>query len=153
MTMQSTEKPKPVVVAYESRLPSTIGSQEKQIIVDPNKHVWGAYQDGKLLRAGLATAGNTYCPDIKRPCKTRSGSFHIQSLGASSCKSTIYPIPRGGAPMPYCMFFNGSQGLHGSYEVVEGNISHGCVRLRVPDAEWIRFNFAHIGTKVTVKPY
>ncbi len=44
--------------------------------------------------------------------------------------------------MPYCMFFNGNQGLHGSPYVMEGNVSHGCVRLSVSDAEWLRFNFA-----------
>ncbi|HSW70413.1 MAG TPA: L,D-transpeptidase family protein, partial [Gammaproteobacteria bacterium] len=41
----------------------------------------------------------------------------------------------------------------GSYEVVDGNASHGCVRLKVQDAEWLRFNFVSIGTKVVVLPY
>lgn len=141
-------------VDYASRLPSTISTGEKTILVDPNVHAWGAYnKEGELVRAGLATAGNDYCPDIKRSCRTSSGSFRIQSLGNASCKSTIYPLPKGGAPMPYCMFFNGDQGLHGSYEVVEGNVSHGCVRMHVEDAKWIRNHFATIGTKVIVKPY
>lgn len=124
------------------------------IVIDPNVHVWGAYDaNGNLVKAGLATAGNDWCPDIKRACRTKAGSFRIQSLGSAGCKSSIYPLPKGGAPMPYCMFFNGHQGLHGSYQVVEGNLSHGCVRLQVADAQWIRFNFARIGTKVIVKPY
>lgn len=147
---------KPVTpVNYASRMPSTIKAPgEKVIIVDPRVHAWGAYNaQGELIRGGLATAGGNWCPDIKRSCRTRSGSFRIQSLGAASCKSSIYPLPRGGAPMPYCMFFNGHQGLHGSYNVVDGNASHGCVRLRVSDAEWIRFHFAGMGTKVIVKPY
>lgn len=140
---------------YDSRLPQEIASTGKTIVVDPNVHAWGAYQDGKLIKAGLATAGSSWCPDIGRPCRTRSGTFHIQSLGSADCKSSIYPLPRGGASMPYCMYFNGSQGLHGSYpgNVVEGNVSHGCVRMHVADAEWIRYNFANIGTKVIVKPY
>lgn len=140
---------------YAARMPSTINPiGEKVIIVDPTVHAWGAYDaNGNLIRGGLATAGGDWCPDIKRKCHTRSGSFRIQSLGAATCKSSIYPLPRGGAPMPYCMFFNGHQGLHGSYNVVDGNASHGCVRLQVGDAEWIRFNFANIGTKVIVKPY
>lgn len=139
---------------YMSRLPSHIDTTEKVIVVDPVKHVWGAYDaSGNLIKAGLATAGAKWCPDIKRACKTKPGSFRIASLGSAKCKSSIYPLPRGGAPMPYCMFFNKHQGLHGSYQVVEGNLSHGCVRLQVKDAEWIRFNFANIGTKVVVKPY
>lgn len=142
-------------VNYKERLPQHINTNgEKTIVVDPNVHAWGAYDaDGQLVKAGLATAGNSWCPDIKRPCRTKAGSFRINSLGNAGCKSTIYPLPRGGAPMPYCMFFNHNQGLHGSYNVVEGNQSHGCVRMRVDDAEWVRFNFANIGTRVVVKPY
>lgn len=155
-TTVAASKPAPAPLPdYTSRLPSHIETHgQRVIVVDPTVHAWGAYDtNGDLIRAGLATAGSSYCPDIKRACKTRAGTFRINSLGAASCKSSIYPLPRGGAPMPYCMFFNGHQGLHGSYNVVEGNASHGCVRLRVQDAEWIRFNFAKIGTKVIVKPY
>ncbi len=155
MPKQVNAKPAAPPPNYAARMPSSIPSLgEKVIVVNPNVHAWGAYDaSGNLIRGGLATAGGDWCPDIKRRCHTRSGSFRIQSLGAASCKSSIYPLPRGGAPMPYCMFFNGHQGLHGSYNVVDGNASHGCVRLHVSDAEWIRFQFAHVGTKVIVKPY
>jgi len=139
---------------YSLGLPGKIAPGERVIIVDPNVHAWGAYSaSGVLLRTGLATAGSKWCRDLGRPCRTRAGTFRIYSLGSYSCISSKYPLGEGGAPMPYCMYFNGSQGLHGSYEVVPGNISHGCIRLRVRDAEWIRFNFAHIGTKVIVRPY
>jgi lipoprotein-anchoring transpeptidase ErfK/SrfK len=135
---------------------------EKVIVVDPNSHTWSAYSaDGELLRSGMATAGNRWCRDIGRPCKTKAGVFRIYSLGSRGCKSSKFPVGRGGAPMPYCMFFNGGQALHGSYEVVPRNVSHGCVRLHVEDAAWIRFNFAehpnasnnYRGTKVIVRPY
>lgn len=143
----------PTPANYASRIPHTIASKEKTIVVYPRVHVWGAYKNGQLIRSGLATAGGNWCADVKRPCRTTAGTFRIKSLGAASCKSSRYPKPNGGAPMPYCMFFNGHQGLHGSKYVFEGNGSHGCVRLRVADAEWIRFNFANIGTKVIVRPY
>ncbi len=147
--------PLPSSATFAERMPKSINpSGENAIVVDPNVHAWGAYNaEGELLRGGLATSGADWCPDIHRRCHTRSGTFRIQSLGAASCKSSIYPLGRGGAPMPYCMFFDGSQGLHGSYELRDGNASHGCVRLPVDDAEWIRFQFAHIGTKVIVKSY
>lgn len=145
--------PPPPPPDYSTRLPNHIASNENTILIDPNVHAWGAYSQGKLVRAGLATAGSNWCADIKRPCRTKAGTFRVKSLGHASCKSSIYPLPRGGAPMPYCMFFNGHQGLHGSYQVVEGNVSHGCVRLKVADAEWLRFNFVRIGTKVIVEPY
>jgi lipoprotein-anchoring transpeptidase ErfK/SrfK len=141
--------------SYVSRLPQSInGYNEKVIIINPRKHVWGAYSaEGKLLRAGLATAGSSWCSDIHRACRTRSGTFRIYTLGSRSCYSKRYPVGRGGAPMPYCMFFNGNQGLHGSHEIAEANLSHGCVRISVSDAKWVRFNFATIGTKVVVTSY
>ena len=138
---------------YETRLPQHIASSEKTVVINPNVHAWGAYQNGELIKAGLATAGNNWCPDIGRPCRTSAGSFRVNSLGSPNCKSSKYPIPRGGAPMPYCMFFNKNQAMHGSAHVVEGNVSHGCVRLHVSDAEWLRYNFVNVGTKVVVKPY
>jgi lipoprotein-anchoring transpeptidase ErfK/SrfK len=147
--------PDEIETSYHSRLPAQFASGgEKVIIIDPKKHVWGGYDtNGKLIRAGLATAGARYCHDVRRPCMTKSGTFRIQTLGDSRCKSRKYPIGKGGAPMPYCMYFNGAQGLHGSYELAEANMSHGCVRVSVEDARWLRNNFVKIGTKVIVKPY
>lgn len=142
---------------YASRLPDTYNTNgRKMIVVDPKKHVWGAYdENGELVKAGLATAGGHWCKDTGRACKTSPGKFTIKRLGDEECKSSIYPKPNGGGLMPYCMFFNGGVALHGSPEgaVVEGNISHGCVRVRIPDAEWIRNEFAQLGTHVVVKPY
>lgn len=138
-----------------SRLPTQINSQgEDVIVVDPKVHAWGAYTaTGKLIKSGLASAGAKWCPDLHRPCRTRTGIFRIYSLGNSDCISSRYPLGEGGAPMPYCMYFNGNQGLHGSHELAEANISHGCVRMSVDDAKWLRFNFSHVGTKVIVKSY
>jgi hypothetical protein len=139
---------------YASRLPSHIKTGEKTILVDPNVHAWGAYgSNGDLVKAGIATSGAEYCPDIHRACKTKSGTFRIYSLGSPKCKSTLFPVGRGGAPMPYCMYFHGGQALHGSYEVADANISHGCVRMEVSDADWVRHDFANVGTKVIVRPY
>jgi lipoprotein-anchoring transpeptidase ErfK/SrfK len=151
---------------YDTRdapLPSNISPQgEKVIIVSPNAHAWGAYSaDGHLVRWGIATCGRGWCPDIHRHCRTKSGTFRIYSMGDSSCISRKFPVPDGGAPMPYCMYFNGGQALHGSYEVVYGNASHGCVRLHVSDARWLRYHFVegpnssngYRGTKVIIRPY
>lgn len=101
-------------------LPTSISPQgEKQIIVNPRIHMWGAYnEDGKLVKSGMATAGSNYCHDLGRSCRTKVGRFRIDSLGDAGCKSRKFPLPRGGAPMPYCMFFNNGQALHGSNQVV-----------------------------------
>jgi lipoprotein-anchoring transpeptidase ErfK/SrfK len=127
---------------------------EKVIIVDPREHRFGAYDaSGNLLRSGLASAGADWCNDMDAPCHTETGTFRILSLGSSKCTSPSFPMPSGGAPMPYCMYFTHDQALHGSYEVVDGNISHGCVRLHVSDAAWLRFHFAEHGTLVLIESY
>jgi hypothetical protein len=135
---------------------------EKVIIVDPNEHVWGAYnQRGILVRWGIATAGALECRDMPGSCRTKTGRFRIYSLGDASCSSTKFPFPDGGAPMPYCMYFSGGQALHGSHEVIYDNVSHGCVRLHVNDAKWLRYHFVegpnatnhYRGTQVIIKPY
>ena len=139
---------------FSDRLPAHINTSEKTVLIDPNVHAWGAYDDnGDLVRAGLAASGSNYCRDLGRRCHTKAGTFRVFSLGSRGCKSSIFPIPHGGAPMPYCMFFNKNQAMHGSYELADANISHGCVRMEVQDAEWLRFNFVRVGTKVIVKPY
>lgn len=145
---------------YADRMPAQMDTKgRKMIVVDPRVHTWGAYdKTGKLVKAGIATSGGIECPpdDPDEPsCRTTPGTFRIFSLGDEGCYSKVYPRPEGGGLMPYCMYFNGGQALHGSPDVaiVEANVSHGCVRMRIPDAAWVRFNFAEIGTTVKVLPY
>lgn len=127
---------------------------EKLVVVDPVEHAWGAYNaNGVLIRSGLASAGADWCSDIGQACRTDVGVFRIRSLGSANCTSPSFPIPKGGAPMPYCMYFTPYQALHGSYHVVSGNISHGCVRMRVSDAKWLRNHFVQIGTLVLIRSY
>jgi hypothetical protein len=143
-------------------LPKQLHTQEKTILIDPNEHLWGAYNaTGKLIRWGIASAGANWCADIRTACRTRSGTYRIYSLGSGECVSTKYPIPTGGAPMPYCMYFNGNEAIHGSDNVTYGNNSHGCIRINTKDAKWLRENFAerpstqnhYQGTRVIIRPY
>lgn len=128
---------------------------EKEVIIDPVFEAWAAYDaQGNLVRWGPASSGRAYCKDIDKPCYTHEGSYRVFSLGSSDCFSTKFPVPDGGAPMPYCMYFNNGQALHGEPNGLPGyNASHGCVRLYVNDAEWLRYDFVEMGTKIVVKPY
>ena len=127
---------------YAGRMPDQIATSEKTIMVDPKLHAWAAYDaSGKMVNGGNASAGSDWCGDIHRPCHTSTGTHRIQSLGGPDCVSHIFPIGRGGAPMPYCMFFNGGYALHGSYDVMGYNASHGCVRMFIEDAKWLNHEF------------
>jgi len=134
--------------------PQDIGYQnERSIIVSPRHLVWAAYEaDGKLVRWGPASTGRNYCPDIDANCATPRGIFTIYRTAGENCASTKYPIPDGGAPMPYCMFFKGGFAIHGSNDLPGYNASHGCVRTLTRDAKWLNQEFITIGvTKVIVK--
>ena len=123
-------------------------------VFSPRTLSWKAINgSGQVVRTGHGSGGRGYCPDIHRGCRTPTGTYSIISKGGAGCKSSRFPVGKGGAPMPYCMFFSRYYAVHGSYEVPNYNASHGCVRIEPSDARWLSHNFMHIGTRVVIKPY
>lgn len=123
-------------------------------VFSPRTLQWKAINSsGKVVRTGYGSGGQNYCPDIHRPCRTPTGTFTVRSIGGAGCRSSRYPVGRGGSPMPYCMHFTQYYAVHGSYEVPHRNASHGCIRIQPSEARWLSNNFFHIGTTVVVKPY
>lgn len=122
------------------------------IKVDLGKLAWAAYDNqGYLVRWGEASGGKRYCPDIRRGCRTVTGTYTIYRKQGPGCKSSRFPVGRGGAPMPYCMHFKGGYAMHGGH-VPGYNASHGCVRLHHEDARWLNQEFVDVGrTRVQIK--
>lgn len=144
-----------------SPFPKHIDANEKQIIVDQDKLAWGAYDDkGQLLNWGPVSSGRDKCSDSNKACRTMSGIFRMFSKENSHCSSDVFPVGRGGAPMPYCMYFHKGFAMHGSSDVPGYRASHGCVRMFTRDAKWLNEEFVEIsteandqkGTKVIVRP-
>jgi len=144
-----------------SPFPKKIDSGEKQIIIDQDKLAWGAYDDkGTLLNWGPVSSGRDKCSDSNKACRTMSGIFRMFSKENSHCSSDVFPIGRGGAPMPYCMYFHKGFAMHGANDVPGYRASHGCVRMFTRDAKWLNEEFVEIsteendqkGTKVIVRP-
>lgn len=137
------------------------GETEKQIIVDQEKLAWAAYDaQGNLVKWGPISSGRDKCSDSNHSCRTLTGIFRVFSKEDSHCKSAIFPIGKGGAKMPYCMYFHKGFALHGSDDIPGERASHGCVRMFIQDAKWLNKFFVDIssernnfrGTKVTVRP-
>ena len=137
------------------------GDTEKQIIVDQEKLAWAAYDaEGNLLRWGPLSSGRDKCSDSNRSCRTLTGIFRVFSKENKNCSSDVFPIGKGGAKMPYCMYFHKGFALHGSDDLPGVRASHGCVRMFVEDAKWLNEQFVELssernnqmGTKVTVRP-
>lgn len=136
-------------------LPNTgVGMTDNRFEFSPKTLKWKAINDdGRVVRTGFGSGGRHYCPDIKRSCRTPTGTFKILSMRGHDCRSSRYPVGKGGAPMPYCAFFTQYYAVHGSYEVPDYNASHGCVRIEPTDAKWLSSHFFHVGTTVVIKPY
>ena len=134
---------------------------EKQIIVDQDKLAWGAYdQSGHLVKWGPIASGIDKCPDSSHSCRTLTGIFRVFSKENVKCISDIFPIGKGGAKMPYCMYFHKGFALHGSNDIPGYRASHGCVRMFTQDAKWLNEEFVDVsresnhynGTIVVVRP-
>lgn len=141
--------------------PQKIDEHEKQIIVDQDKLAWGAYDaQGQLVKWGPVASGRDKCSDSSRSCLTLTGIFRIFSKENVHCKSDVFPIGKGGAKMPYCMYFHKGFALHGSDDIPGYRASHGCIRMFIQDAKWMNEEFVDIateqnnymGTKVVVRP-
>lgn len=141
--------------------PRRIADNEKQIIVDQDKLAWAAYDaNGQLVNWGPISSGRTKCPDSAGSCLTLTGMYRVFSKEDERCKSDVFPIGRGGAKMPYCMFFHKGFALHGANDIPGYRASHGCVRLFERDAKWLNHEFVetgnekndYLGTKVVIRP-
>jgi L,D-transpeptidase ErfK/SrfK len=123
------------------------------VVVNLHKFAFGAYDEhGHLLRWGPASSGAKICPENSaRSCLTPHGSFRVFKIGGKNCISNTYPLStKGGAPMPYCMFFHSGFAMHASTLMGFKNMSSGCVRLFIDDAKWLNNNFVTVGTQVDV---
>lgn len=135
--------------------------KSKQIIIDQEKLAWGAYDEqGNLVRWGPISSGSDKCSDNSSPtCRTMAGIFRVFSKENEKCKSDIFPVGKGGAKMPYCMYFHKGIALHGSDDIPGYRASHGCIRMFVEDAKWLNHEFVELsnernsflGTKVIVR--
>lgn len=131
--------------------------EQKLLLINLERLAWGAYDpSGLLIKWGPLSGGKSWCPDVKRPCRTVAGQFSIIRKKGAGCISSKYPLGKGGARMPYCMFFFRGFALHGSNTVPGFHASHGCIRLFTEDAQWLNEDFIDLpskglkGTKVIV---
>lgn len=129
----------------------------KVLVFDPNLLAWAAYDgDGYLVRWGPAAGGKSYCSDVGRSCRTKTGVTRIYNKRGRWARSSKYPIGcsgRGCAAVPYYMGFFPSYGFHASNNVPGRHASHGCIRLFFEDAEWLHEEFVEVGTKAVIRRY
>ncbi|KTD74778.1 L,D-transpeptidase [Legionella waltersii] len=129
---------------------------ERLFVFDPKASAWAAYdEEGNRVMTGAASGGIDFCEENPtQSCRTITGTFRVYNKHGIDCHSGEYPVDtKGGAKMPYCMYFYQGFTVHAAYEVPEHPSSHGCVRVFPSAAKWLNEEFMRIGTKVIVLAY
>ena len=114
---------------------------EHWIDVDLTQQMVYAYDGNNVANSFLVSTGLWGTPTV-------TGKYHIYiKLRYTDMSGPGYYLP----DVPYTMYFYRSYGLHGTYwhHNFGTPMSHGCVNLSIPDAEWL-YNFAGVGTLVNV---
>lgn len=137
--------------------PLTVKPQgERFFVFDPKASAWAAYDEqGQRVMTGSGSAGVDLCEEnAAQSCRTITGTFRVYNKQGLGCRSGEYPVDtKGGAKMPYCMYFYQGFTIHAAYEVPERPSSHGCVRVLPSAAKWLNEEFMKIGTKVVILAY
>jgi lipoprotein-anchoring transpeptidase ErfK/SrfK len=125
--------------------PAGVGLNERWIAVNLTTQTLTAYEGNTAVRSTLISSGLPRTPTV-------TGQFRIylryrsQDMDGYRLGYNYYL-----RDVPYVQYFYGNYGLHGTYwhNNFGRPMSHGCVNLPTPEAEWL-FNWASIGTLVYV---
>jgi lipoprotein-anchoring transpeptidase ErfK/SrfK len=114
---------------------------ERWIDVDLTNQMVYAYEGNSMVNSFVVSTGTWQYPTV-------TGQYNIWiKLRYARMTGPGYDLPN----VPYVMYFYKGYGLHGTYwhSNFGTPMSHGCVNLSIPDAEWL-YNFASEGTLVNV---
>lgn len=142
-TPTSTPTPRPAVAWNYATDPSELADEGRWIDVDIGAQRVTAYEGESAVRSFVVSTGTAYHPTV-------TGQFKIYvKYAAAPMSGPGYYLPG----VPWIMYFYKGYALHGTYwhDNFGTPMSHGCVNLTIPDAEWL-YNFASVGTLVNVRP-
>jgi hypothetical protein len=136
--------------------PSTIDKMSYSIIIELSQFNLSLMIDGKIIKNYLIACGSPEYP-------TPTGEFIItnkvkdptwippDSLWAKEAELTE-PGPDNPLGTRWIELNSSLVGIHGTNypETVGMNVSHGCVRMAMPDVEEL-YEYVNIGTRVTIK--
>ncbi|MFB2881665.1 L,D-transpeptidase family protein [Floridanema aerugineum] len=117
-------------------------SEKRWIEVDLSEQKLIAWEGSNKIYTLTVSTGKSATPTI-------TGTFTVQSKHVSGrMRGPDYNVPY----VPYIMYFSGGYAIHGAYwhNRFGTPVSHGCVNLRVSEAEKV-FQWAAVGTPVIVR--
>lgn len=116
-------------------------SEKRWIEVDLSEQKLTAWEGSNKIYSLTVSTGKSATPTV-------TGTFTVQTKHVSGrMQGPGYNVPY----VPYIMYFSGGYAIHGAYwhNRFGTPVSHGCVNLRVSEAENI-FQWATVGTPVIV---
>jgi lipoprotein-anchoring transpeptidase ErfK/SrfK len=119
----------------------TSANGEHWIDVNLSQQMVYAYAGNDVVNSFLVSTGTWLTPTV-------TGRYHVYvKLRYTDMSGADYYLPN----VPYTMYFFRGYGIHGTYwhSNFGTPMSHGCVNLSIPDAEWL-YNFSSVGTLVNV---
>jgi lipoprotein-anchoring transpeptidase ErfK/SrfK len=122
-------------------VPSAGNGGARWIDVDLSQQRTYAYEGDTVVNSFVVSTGTWQTPTV-------TGKFKVWiKVRSQAMSGPGYYLP----DVPYVMYFFKDYGLHGTYwhNNFGTPMSHGCVNLTIPDAEWL-YNFASVGTVVNV---
>jgi len=135
------ETPAEAPTAVQPNPGESVPSGTHWIDVDLTQQMLYAYAGDTVVNSFLVSTGTWMTPTV-------TGKYKIWiKLRSSDMSGPDYYLP----DVPYIMYFFKDYGIHGTYwhNNFGTPMSHGCVNMRIPDAEWL-YNFAYEGTVVNV---
>jgi len=142
-TPTATPTPRPAVSWTYSTVPEELADEGLWIDVDLSEQRVTAYEGSNAVREFIVSTGTSAHPTV-------TGQFRIYvKLKSTAMAGPGYYLPG----VPFTMYFYKGYSLHGTYWHNNFGVpmSHGCVNMFTPDAEWL-FNWASVGTLVNVHP-
>jgi lipoprotein-anchoring transpeptidase ErfK/SrfK len=140
-----TQKPPPtqthVPWPTNTPFPTTEFHSDRWIDVNLSEQMVYAYEGDTIVASFLVSTGVPAFPTV-------TGQFHIyMKLVSTLMAGDGYYLPN----VPYTMYFYKGYSFHGTYWHNNFGVpmSHGCVNMYTPDAEWL-FYWASLGTLVNV---
>lgn len=122
-------------------LPDIVDDDERWFELNLSEQKLYAYQGQNLVKSFVVSTGTWIHPTV-------TGVYRIYVKYRSAPMSGPgYYLPG----VPFVMYFYKGYGIHGTYwhSNFGTPMSHGCVNLYTPDAEWA-FNWARVGTVVSI---
>jgi lipoprotein-anchoring transpeptidase ErfK/SrfK len=134
----------------------TVGAMSTRIVIDESDHSLTLYRDGKRpLRFGVAVGQPAY--------PTPPGTFSIiTKVVDPTWTPPDSPWAQGALPIPpgpdnplgtrWMGISSPNVGIHGTNDPasIGYSVSHGCIRMQIPDVERL-FDMVYVGTTVVIR--